>query len=99
MVRRLLAVVTVSRILSAGQHDIDTRRQPVDDFFESCPGGVSSSSRFTATICYTLATDSFFSPIVPAVGKTFPGAFAQRRLLVHVMQTAVAMRLRLRASP
>jgi hypothetical protein len=58
-----------------------------------------SASRSIVTSWDTLATDSFASPVTRADRRTFPGASAHRRLLVSGTQTAVAIRLRLSASP
>ena len=46
-----------------------------------------------------LATESLGNPVTFEVSSTFPGASAQRRLLVTGTQTTVAIRLRLNASP
>ncbi len=56
-------------------------------------------SRSMDTICETFATESFASPVCPAPSTTFPGARAQRRLLVSGTTTVVASRLALKASP
>jgi len=55
--------------------------------------------RSTVTIRETFATESFGSPVSRAESETFPGAFAQRRLLVNGTHTTVAIRLRFSASP
>src|ERR1035437_5624289 len=47
----------------------------------------------------TLATESFGSPVARADSGTFPGASAQRRLLVRGTHTTVEIRLRFKASP
>ena len=59
----------------------------------------SRSDLSRATICVAFATESFDSPVIAALNSTFPGASAQRRLLVSGTQTAVASRLRFSASP
>jgi hypothetical protein len=51
------------------------------------------------TICETLATEFFGSPVRRAGSETFPGAVAQRRLLVSGTHTTVAILLRFKASP
>jgi hypothetical protein len=48
-------------------------------------------------ICEMLATESFLKPATFARSGTFPGEFAQLRLLVNSTQTMVVMRLRLNA--
>ena len=50
------------------------------------------------TIWETLATESLESPVMRAGRETFPGAAAHFMLLVSGTQTAVAMRLRFKAS-
>jgi len=55
--------------------------------------------RSIVTICETLATESFDSPVVGAGSRTLPGASAQWRLLVIGIHTTVEMRLRLNGSP
>ena len=57
------------------------------------------SSLSIATICETLATESFGRPVMRLLRATFPGASAHRRLLVSGTATTVAMRLRFKASP
>lgn len=64
----------------------------------SVPTRSVSTSRLSATICDTLATESLGSPVVAASSRTFPGAPVQRTLLVRGTQTTVAIRLRLNAS-
>lgn len=56
-------------------------------------------SRSTTTNCETLATESLGSPVRRAARRTFPGASAQRRLLVRGTHTTVAIRLRFNGSP
>jgi len=58
-----------------------------------------SSSRSKATIRETLATESFGNPVTSDDNETFPGASAQRRLLVSGTQTTVEIRLRFSDSP
>jgi hypothetical protein len=53
----------------------------------------------SATICDTFATESLGRCVARVVSSTLPGASAHRRLLVSGTQTAVAIRLRLSASP
>src|SRR5450759_5047425 len=51
------------------------------------------------TICETFDTDSFGSPVALSDRRTLPGADAHFTLLVKATQTAVAIRLRFKASP
>ena len=51
------------------------------------------------TICETFATESFGNPLEHDVSRRFPGASAQRRLVVNGTQTTVAIRLRFNPSP
>src|ERR1035438_7197540 len=55
--------------------------------------------RSNVTICDTFATESLGSPVRRAPRATFPGASAQRRLLVSGTHTTVEIRLRFKASP
>jgi hypothetical protein len=66
---------------------------------ETRPTRSVSHSRSRATICDTLATESFGSLVLRRGISTFPGASANRRLLVSGTQTIVAIRLRLKLSP
>ncbi len=65
----------------------------------SLPTRDASASRSMVTICEAFATEAFGNPEARAVSSTFPGASAQRRLLVSGTQIVVAMRLRLSAFP
>jgi hypothetical protein len=53
----------------------------------------------SATISETFATESLGRCVARAVSSTLPGASVHRKLLVNGIQTAVAIRLRLSASP
>jgi hypothetical protein len=64
-----------------------------------CPARSVRSWRSIAMSCETLATESLGSPVARDRNTTFPGAVASRRLLVRGTMTAVAIRLRLNASP
>jgi len=72
---------------------VSTRRR---ESFTTCS---SSTLRSSVTSCDTFATESFESLVARAGRSTFPGASAQRRLLVRGTHTTVAMRLRLNESP
>ena len=66
---------------------------------DSFPTSSVSNSRSREMIWETFATESLGRPVARAGKSTFPGASAQRRLLVRGTQTTVWIRLRLRASP
>lgn len=58
-----------------------------------------SAPRSTLSNCYTFATEPFGKPVTLAGRTTFPGASAQRRLLVRGTHAAVEIRPQLKASP
>lgn len=62
----------------------------------SRPARSVRSVRSRATICDTLATEGFDSPVARTSSDTFPGAFDHLRLLVNGIHTIVPIRLRLR---
>jgi len=66
---------------------------------DSLPTSSVSASRSRLIIWETLATESLGRPVARAGRRTFPGASAQRRLLVNGTQTTVLTRLRFNASP
>lgn len=66
---------------------------------DSFPTSSVSNSRSRVMIWEAFATESLGSPVARAGSSTFPGASAQRRLLVSGTQTTVLARLRFKASP
>ena len=66
---------------------------------DNLPTSSVSNERSSVMSCDVFTTESFGRPVALAESITFPGASAQRRLLVSGTQTTVLMRLRLRASP
>ena len=65
----------------------------------SLPTRTVNSHLSRVTICETFATDSLGSPVALSQRRTLPGADAHFTLLVKATQTAVAIRLRFKASP
>src|ERR1035438_4667915 len=65
----------------------------------SLPTRSVKRSRSRVRTWETLATESFGSPVTRAESMTFPGASAQRRLLVRGTHKTVEIRLRFKASP
>ena len=72
---------------------VSTRRP---ESFTTCS---ASTPRSSVSNCETFATESLESRVARAGSNTFPGASAQRRLLVSGTHTTVAIRLLLNESP
>ena len=65
---------------------------------ESAPASSVRNERSRVSICETLTTESRGRPLICAGNKTFPGASANRRLLVMTATMTVRMLLRLKES-
>lgn len=81
------------------EHHVDAGQ----DEFELCPGQLSRTIGQRGFVerddLRSIGTESFESPVIFDSRSTFPGASAQRSVLVSGTHTTVSIRLRLNASP